>query len=58
MNRSYFTHDNESAQAGYYNVWLQTPNIFAELTATEVRKKNKHEDKSTNMNNRNNNKQT
>ena len=33
--RSRFSHDNESASPGYYNVLLQDYNIKSELTATE-----------------------
>lgn len=32
--RSYFRHDREFACAGYYSVHLDTPDVFAELTAT------------------------
>ncbi len=33
--RSKFSHDNETAQAGYYSVVLDDPQVFAELTATD-----------------------
>lgn len=32
--RSYFSHARESAEAGYYKVFLDTPRVEAELTAT------------------------
>jgi predicted alpha-1,2-mannosidase len=32
--RSYFSHENESARAGFYSVHLLTPGVHAELTAT------------------------
>ena len=32
--RSFFSHDTEHAQAGYYRVHLDTPNVQAELTST------------------------
>ena len=32
--RSFFTHDSETAGAGYYSVHLLTPDVHAELTAT------------------------
>ena len=32
--RSFFTHDRETAHAGYYGVHLLTPDVQAELTAT------------------------
>jgi predicted alpha-1,2-mannosidase len=32
--RSYFSHERESASAGYYEVFLETPRVRAELTAT------------------------
>ncbi|HEV2323605.1 MAG TPA: GH92 family glycosyl hydrolase [Terracidiphilus sp.] len=32
--RSFFSHDRESAHAGYYSVYLDTPGVNAELTAT------------------------
>jgi predicted alpha-1,2-mannosidase len=32
--RSFFTHDRETARAGYYGVHLLTPDVQAELTAT------------------------
>ena len=32
--RSFFTHDRETARAGYYSVRLLTPDVQAELTAT------------------------
>lgn len=32
--KSGFSHEKESAQPGYYRVWLDTYNILAELTAT------------------------
>ncbi len=32
--RSFFSHEQEEARAGYYSVHLQTPDVQAELTAT------------------------
>ncbi len=32
--RSFFTHDQERARPGYYGVYLETPEVQAELTAT------------------------
>jgi len=32
--RSFFSHDQELAKAGYYSAYLQTPDVRAELTAT------------------------
>ncbi len=32
--RSFFTHERETARAGYYSVHLDTPDVQAELTAT------------------------
>ena len=32
--RSFFTHERETARAGYYGVHLLTPDVQAELTAT------------------------
>ncbi len=32
--RSIFSHHKETARAGYYSVHLETPDVFAELTAT------------------------
>jgi len=32
--RSFFSHDREEARAGYYSVYLETPSVQAELTAT------------------------
>jgi predicted alpha-1,2-mannosidase len=32
--RSFFTHEKESARAGFYSVHLDTPDVTAELTAT------------------------
>ena len=33
--RSKFSHENEKAEAGYYNVLLEDYNVFAELTASQ-----------------------
>jgi len=33
---SQFSHDNETAEPGFYSVYLQTPNAQAELTATHL----------------------
>lgn len=32
--RSFFSHEQETARPGYYSVRLDTPNVYAELTAT------------------------
>lgn len=32
--RSFFSHDRESGRAGFYSVHLDTPDVYAELTAT------------------------
>ena len=32
--RSFFTHEQEEARAGYYSLYLQTPDVRAEVTAT------------------------
>jgi predicted alpha-1,2-mannosidase len=32
--RSFFSHSNEAARPGFYSVHLDTPDVFAELTAT------------------------
>jgi predicted alpha-1,2-mannosidase len=32
--RSFFAHEQEEARAGYYGLYLQTPDVHAELTAT------------------------
>ncbi len=32
--RSFFTHERESARPGYYSVYLETPDVQAELTST------------------------